>query len=66
MTILTLMKTVKGSPQKGGNQCGKRRNCSLRAISPSKPQCFQKTCTADMSNQGVVWERVNNPVLVAF
>ena len=29
--------------------CGKRRNCSLRAISPFSPQCFQKTCT----NQGL-------------
>ena len=22
------------------------------------PQCFQKTCTADMSKPGLVWERV--------
>ena len=26
---------------------GKRRNCSLRAISPF-PQCFQQTCKANM------------------
>ena len=29
------------------NTLGKERNCLLRAISPF-PQCFQKTCTADM------------------
>ena len=23
------------------------------------PQCFQKTCIADMEKQGFVWERVN-------
>ena len=23
------------------------------------PQCFKKTCTADMQEQGLVWERVN-------
>ena len=40
-----------------------RRNCFFQAISFYKqillfPQCFQKTCTADMSvKPGLVWER---------
>ena len=29
------------------------------------PQCFQKTCAADMLKQGLVWERVN-PVTQYF
>ena len=24
------------------------------------PQCFQKTCTADMEKPGLVWERVKH------
>ena len=36
---------------------GKRRNCSLWAISPF-PTVFSKTCTADMCKQEIVWERV--------
>ena len=35
---------------------GKRRNCSLRAIS-SSPQCFQKTYCRHVK-PGLVWERV--------
>ena len=26
------------------------------------PQCFQKTCTADMEKPGLVWERVKDSV----
>ena len=33
--------------QTGRKQCGKRKNCSLRAISPF-PTVFKKTCSADM------------------
>ena len=25
------------------------------------PQCFQKTCTADMFKKGLVWERIKTP-----
>ena len=28
------------------------------------PQCFQRTCTADMQKQGLVWERVNIHVII--
>ena len=35
-----------------GKHCGKRRNCSLRAISPFSRNVFEKP--------GLVWERVNN------
>ena len=28
------------------------------------PQCFQKTCTADTYNQGLVWERVKDKKLL--
>ena len=38
--------------QTGRKHCGKRRNCSLRAISPF-PTVFSKTCPADTNNQGL-------------
>ena len=45
----------------GRKLCGKRKNCSLRAISLF-PQYFQKTCTADTQKPGLVWERIKkNP-----
>ena len=43
----------------GRKHCGKRRNCSLRAISPFPPQCFQKACFPGVSNGVIVWEWVN-------
>ena len=36
----------------GKKHCGKRRNCSIPAISPFSKLYFQKTCTADSKNQG--------------
>ena len=36
-----------------------KRNFSWWAISLFPPQCFQKTCTADMYKPMLVWERVN-------
>ena len=43
--------------QTGRNHCGKRRNCSLRGISPF-PAVFLKDLYC-RQNQGLVWERVN-------
>ena len=43
--------------QTGRKHCGKRRNCSLRLISPF-PSVFSKTCFPGAS-KGVVWEWVN-------
>ena len=45
--------------QKGGKDCGKRGNCYEQFL--HFPQCFQKTCTADMYKSGLVWERVKHP-----
>ena len=39
--------------QTGGKQRGKRRNCSLRAISPFPTQSFQRICSADTLNRGL-------------
>ena len=41
--------------QKGRKCCGKRRNCSWRAISPFHT-AYSKTCTADTLKPGLVWE----------
>ena len=30
------------------------------------PQCFLKTCNADMQNPGLVWERVKPPIQRAW
>ena len=46
------------SSLKGGKHCGKRRNCSLRAISPF-PTVFSK----DLYCTGLVWERVHSQSL---
>ena len=43
----------------GRKRCGKRRNCSLRAISLF-PHCFEKACFSGMSKGVIVWEWVNN------
>ena len=43
--------------QKGRKQCGKRRNCSLRAIFPF-PTVFSKDFTTDTKKAGFVWEKV--------
>ena len=51
--------------QNGRKHCGKRRNCSLRGISPF-PQCFHKTFTAHMQKQGLVWERVKPHLFLAL
>ena len=43
---------------KGRKHCGKRRNCSLRAISPF-PVVFSKGLYCKQVKPGLVWERVN-------
>ena len=43
--------------QTGRKHCGKRRNCSLRAISPF-PAVFQKACFPGVSEGVIVWEWV--------
>ena len=49
--------------QTGRKHCGKRRNCSLRAISPFpqcfQKDCFQKDCFPEASKGVIVWEWVN-------
>ena len=42
----------------GRKHCGKRRNCSSRAISPF-PTVFQKACFPGASKGAIVWEWVN-------
>ena len=44
--------------QTGRKHCGKRTNCSLRAISPF-PKVFSKACFLGESKGVVVWEWVN-------
>ena len=39
---------------------GKRRNCSLRAISPFPTVFSKKTCTVDTQKPWLIWERVNH------
>ena len=39
---------------------GKRRNCTLRAIAPFLPQCFQKLSVVDASNSVFMEQRVKN------
>ena len=43
--------------QTGRKHCGKRRNCSLRAISPF-PTVFSKACFPGASKGVIVWEWV--------
>ena len=43
--------------QPGRKHCGKRKNCSLRAISLF-PQCFQKSCFPGVSKGVIVWKWV--------
>ena len=43
--------------QMGRKHCGKRRNCSLGAISPF-PMMFQKACFPRASKGVIVWEWV--------
>ena len=45
----------------GRKHCGKRRNCSLRAIS-SFPRVFQKACFPGTSKGVIVWEWVKRLV----
>ena len=54
-TILNLTKMAESSLT-GRKHCGKRINCSLRAISPF-PTVFSRG-TADTEKPGLVWERV--------
>ena len=58
MTILNFMKMA-GLIQKGRKNCGKRRNCSLRAISPF-PTVFSKDLYCRHVKLGLVLERVNS------
>ena len=44
--------------QMGRKRCGKRRNCSLQAISPF-PSVFKRLVLQTRENQGSVWERGN-------
>ena len=55
MTILSLVKMVE-SFLTGRKHCGKRRNCSLQAISPF-PTVFSKRQTR--KNQGLFWKGLN-------
>ena len=48
--------------QTSRKHCGKRRNCSLRAISPF-PTVFSKACFPWVSKGVIVWEWVNNKFL---
>ena len=43
--------------KKDRKHCGKRRNCSLRAISPL-PTVFSKDLYFRLVKPGLVWERV--------
>ena len=52
------MKMAESSP-KGKKHCGKRRNCSLRAISPF-PTVFSKDLYWRHVKTGLVWERVKH------
>ena len=50
----------------GRKHCGKRRNCSLRAIS-SFPTVFSKYLYCrHVKNPGLVWERVNQATFSLF
>ena len=48
--------------QTGRKHCGKRRNCTLLAISPF-PTVFQKACFPGASKGVIVWEWVKNKVI---
>ena len=47
----------------GRKHCEKRRNCSLRAISPF-PTVFSKGCFPGASKGVIVWEWVKVPIAV--
>ena len=47
------------SSPKGQNRVGKGEIARLVQCL-FFPQCFQKTCTADMYKQGLVWKMVNS------
>ena len=49
--------------QKGRKHCGKRRNCSLRAISPF-PTAFSKDFYSRHVKTGIVLERVMTSLLI--
>ena len=46
------------SIQKGRKRCGKRRNCSLRAISPLTTEFSKDMHTADRQKHEFAWDRV--------
>ena len=41
----------------GGGGGGKEEKLLVMSNFSFSPQCFQKTCTADTSKPGLVWER---------
>ena len=45
-------------PKRVENAVGKGEIARYEQFLPY-PQCFQKTCTAEMQKEGLVWERVN-------
>ena len=60
MIILNLKKMGgKKSPKKAKNNVGKGEIARYEQFLLF-PQCFQRICTADMSKEELVWERVNS------
>ena len=52
------MKMAERSPKRVENTVGKGEIARYEQFLLFT-QCFQKTCTADTENPGLVWERVN-------
>ena len=63
MTTSKLVKMAE-STKKGRKHCGKRKKLLITSNFFLFPQCFQKTCTADMWKQGLVRERVMSLILI--
>ena len=43
----------------GGKRCGKRRNCSLQAMSPFPTVFLKRLVPQTRKKQGLVWDWVN-------
>ena len=59
MTIFKFDENGKVFSKKGRKHCGKRRNCSLRAISPF-PTVFSKDLYYRYVKKGFAWEIFKN------
>ena len=57
-TILNLMKIMSREFSKRVENADGKREIACYEQFLLFPRCFQKTCTADMWKQGLVWERV--------